>query len=76
MAKKTREERIQAVLKREPHLTYLEAIEVVLHGKGKARSQPKLKKKATKNKAEKGKGNSDAMYKVLSGGFETNRRKH
>lgn len=76
MVKKTREGRIQAVLRREPHLTCLEAIEVVLHGKGKVKLQPKPQKKTTSKKAKKGKGNSDAMYKILSSGFETNKRKH
>ena len=76
MVKKTREDRIQAVLIREPHLTYFEAIEVVLHGKREVSNYRKNQKKSAKNKAQKGKGKRDAMYKVLSSGFELNKRKH
>lgn len=76
MSKRTREEKIQSVLREEPHLTYLEAIGVVLHGKGKTGLLSRPKSKMNKNKVKKGRRRGDVMYKVVSGGFETNRRKH
>jgi|TARA_B100000929_G_C15307125_1_gene352464 hypothetical protein len=67
MAKKSRQERIQDLMSKEPQLTYLEAMKVVLTGK--KRNQRGVAKGKRKSK-------SDAMIKVYSGGFETNRRRH
>mgnify|MGYP001438202512 CR=1 FL=1 len=77
MAKKTREDKIKSILKREPHLTYLEAMKLMFREKSE-RAKKKESKKLASNELVKKKGKSkrDAMHRVLSGGFETNRRKH
>jgi hypothetical protein len=77
MAKKTREDRIKAILKKEPHLTYLEAMKLMFREKSERSKKKLLQKKpnleAVKTKA---KPKRDAMHRALSGGFETNRQKH
>ena len=67
MAKKSREEKVHDLMSKEPQLTYLEAMKVVLTGK--KRNPRGIAKGKRKSK-------SDAMIKVFSSGFETNRRRH
>ncbi|UYG06850.1 hypothetical protein [Halomonas sp. M4R1S46] len=71
------DKKIKRILSENPHLSYAEATRVLLMRKEERRKN-KLASARTKKNAKNGKKGTkrDAMYQVLGGGFETNRRKH
>jgi len=67
---------IKRIISENPHLSYAEAIRLFFIRKGERRKNKLANAPKNQAKRKRKKGKNDAVYKVLSSGFETNRRKH